>query len=272
MGEQWQALLTVGGFALLTLAIFGGLLGRIRRDGGKVEAEHYGVPELVLSLLLAGAFVALIAFSVMQAPAVPAPRITVEKVLPNAFLFIMIAAGIGALLNHRGITLGEAFGLRRVGPVRSLLLGLGLIAAAFPLVLLAQVAMQTALPETAREQELVTLFREMSQKGDRAGLIQIFVAGAVIAPLCEEFLFRGFFYGVGKRYVGALASAILTSVLFAAFHVNVAALPSLFVLALTFTIAYEATGSLWVPVCMHAFFNAGQLGVLYLVNQPGPVQ
>ena len=38
----------------------------------------------------------------------------------------------------------------------------------------------------------------------------------------------------------------------------------LFLLALCFVIAYEATGSLLVPITMHALFNAGQLIALYI--------
>ena len=101
----------------------------------------------------------------------------------------------------------------------------------------------------------------------KAAIGQIFFAGAVIAPICEEFLFRGFFYVVFKRYLGAVASAVLTSALFAAFHVNLAAFPSLFALALCFTIAYEATGSLLVPITMHALFNGAQLAYLLHITQ-----
>ena len=79
-------------------------------------------------------------------------------------------------------------------------------------------------------------------------------------------MFRGFFYVVFKRYVGAPVSALFTAALFAAFHVNLTAFPGLFVLALCFTIAFEATGSLVVPMTMHALFNGAQLGLLYLMS------
>ena len=42
-------------------------------------------------------------------------------------------------------------------------------------------------------------------------------------------------------------------------HGNVPALAGLIVLAAMFTIAYEITGCLWVPILMHAMFNSLQL-------------
>ena len=59
-----------------------------------------------------------------------------------------------------------------------------------------------------------------------------------------------------KRFFGSLPSLVFTGVLFGLVHVNAPALVPLFVLACTFTIAYEVTGSLFVPMAMHALFNA----------------
>ena len=42
-----------------------------------------------------------------------------------------------------------------------------------------------------------------------------------------------------------------------------ASMPGLFVLALCLTLAYEASGSLIVPLVMHAGFNLSQLLYLY---------
>ncbi len=92
----------------------------------------------------------------------------------------------------------------------------------------------------------------------------VLLAGVILAPVCEEFLFRGFFYGVAKRYAGAPLSGFLTAALFAAFHASLTSLPGLFVLAVALTLAYERTGSLAVPITMHALFNAMSLGLLYL--------
>jgi membrane protease YdiL (CAAX protease family) len=98
----------------------------------------------------------------------------------------------------------------------------------------------------------------------RTGLV--ILSAVVIAPLFEEFLFRGhlqtllrYFFGKwlpkGVKGQGAAWGAILaTSVIFALVHPLWMA-PMIFVLALCLGYAYERTGVLWVSVVMHALFN-----------------
>ena len=251
--------------SLITIAVFGRMLRRIQREGGKVRADIFGFPELLISIVLSLIFVGLVAIGVWRAAHGIAPKtIGIEQVLPSALQTVILAVGLVGFLAFRGINVWRALGLGQVSLPRVVLLGLGLILAAFPGVLMGSLFMQLWLQTSAQKQELVLLFEQVVRGADRGGITQIFVAGAVIAPVCEEFLFRGLFYPTFKRYLRAGPSALLTSALFSAFHVNLAAFPSLFLLALCFVIAYEATGSLLVPMTMHALFNGAQLLFLYL--------
>src|SRR5438874_13298805 len=92
--------------------------------------------------------------------------------------------------------------------------------------------------------------------------------GVVLAPAAEELMFRGYLYGVLKRYCGVFAATILSAAMFAAMHLNLASLPSLFVLALCFTVAYEVTGSLLVTISMHALFNLTMFLMMLYLPQP----
>ena len=60
---------------------------------------------------------------------------------------------------------------------------------------------------------------------------------------------------------------LLTSLLFAAIHMNGPVFLPLFVLAVCLTLAYEATGSLWVPMLMHALFNGVMIGMMFYTAQ-----
>lgn len=266
-----EPLLLVGGLSVITLAIFGSLLGGMWHEGGKIRAKTYDLPELLVSLVLGGFFTALVVNSVVSGGGDAAPKVTFDQVLPNAIFFIIMVAAIALFLRYRGIDIRSAMGLDRVPIIRALATGLGLIVAAFPLVMCASLLAQLVLKQAAQEQELVTLFKQATQESNQSGIGQILIAGAIIAPICEEFLFRGLFYTVSKRYLGAIASALITSALFAAFHTSLTAFPSLFVLSLCFTIAFESTGSLVVPITMHAIFNASNLGFLYLLARSGNV-
>ena len=260
-------LLLVGGLSVITCAIFGSLIGGMRQEGGKIRAKTFDLPELLVSIVLASLFAGLVVKSALDSASADAPKITLDQVIPNSLFFVVMLVGISGFLAFRGIDVRVAMGLNRVPLVRAVATGLGLILAAVPLVLCAALVAQMILRQDAQEQEMVTLFRQASQQSNRDGVSKILVAVVVIAPICEEFLFRGFFYVVFKRYLGAPASALLTAALFAAFHVSLTAFPSLFVLALCFTIAFEITGSLVVPITMHALFNGAQLGVLYFMSR-----
>ena len=83
----------------------------------------------------------------------------------------------------------------------------------------------------------------------------LIVSTCLVAPVVEEVLFRGYIYPVVKRFSDRSFSAIFTSTVFAVVHLNVLSLAPLWALAMCFTIAYEITGCLWIPIMMHAIFN-----------------
>ena len=262
--------LVFAAFFAAALGVYGALIGGIAERGGKVRTAEFGFPDLLVGLVLAGFFIMLIVRSLVTGTEPPAAKaVTPDQVLPSAGIFLALLIGLIAFLRVRGIRVMELLGINRLSPVRVMGIAMGLLLAAFPLVLAVGLLMQTLLHETPREQELVTLFREVARNADRAAMTKILFAGVAIAPLAEEFLFRGYLYGVFKRYSGALCSGLFSAALFAAFHLNLASLPSLFVLAVCFTVAYEVSGSLLVPIGMHALFNSTELLALYQQAQGG---
>jgi len=85
----------------------------------------------------------------------------------------------------------------------------------------------------------------------------------VVAPIIEEFLFRGTLQNWLKRHLGMKASILLASLCFALFHLsasqglgNISLAISLFVFALFLGFVYEKQGSLFASIGLHATFNA----------------
>jgi uncharacterized protein len=103
------------------------------------------------------------------------------------------------------------------------------------------------------QQDVVETFNKSSSIGVKALLA---CAAIIIAPLTEEIVFRGFLYGVIKRFSDRWFAAIFTALIFAAVHQHVGSLFPLFLLGFGLALAYEVTGCLLVPVFMHAIFNA----------------
>jgi len=97
-------------------------------------------------------------------------------------------------------------------------------------------------------------------------IVKIFsiALACIAAPLVEEALFRGYFYGVLKRFTSPLFGALISSALFAVVHVNLPALLPLWGFAMILTLAYEATRCLWVPVLIHSLFNSTNVILLFI--------
>ncbi len=102
----------------------------------------------------------------------------------------------------------------------------------------------------------------------------------VLAPIFEEFFFRGFIYRTlrnglaGKLGLGAgvALAAVLDGLLFGVIHgtnTPIAILPVLAVLGAAFCLVYERTGSLFAVIALHATVNT--LGYLGAAKNSAPV-
>ncbi len=89
-----------------------------------------------------------------------------------------------------------------------------------------------------------------------AALILGFLAIAIIAPVVEELLFRGYLQtALAKRMKPWMAIAV-SSLVFGAIHMQPKALPVLAVLGAVFGYLYHRTGSLKVNIALHMVNNA----------------
>lgn len=87
----------------------------------------------------------------------------------------------------------------------------------------------------------------------------------VVAPVTEEFIFRGvLLHRWGVKW-GVRPAIVLTSVLFGVLHSN---LIGLFVFGVVMSLLYLSTRSLLVPMIAHATNNAIASGVDFLAAQP----
>ena len=98
--------------------------------------------------------------------------------------------------------------------------------------------------------------------GADKGTFALIVAGVlviVIAPIAEEFFFRGFFYRALRSRFRVLTAALIDGVVFGAIHFTgsdtLSILPILGVLGFLFCLVYERTGSLFSTIALHAVNN-----------------
>ncbi len=114
------------------------------------------------------------------------------------------------------------------------------------------------------EQDTVKLLKTAT---DPMVLWLMAVAAVVVAPVCEEVVFRGYLYPLAKRHVGPWVAAVCTGLIFAAAHGSLAALLPLFVFGIVLAVLHEKTGSIWAPIAVHFCFNGATVAMQTLVRQ-----
>jgi membrane protease YdiL (CAAX protease family) len=235
----------------------------VRQIGSRVtepEAEaapvrKFGWPEVLLALFLATFFLLTLAGSSSH----NIPRMRNRDLIVSALFTIGLLLVVAGFLRLRRFDLDLLGGFSKIGFFRTAVTGGVLMLAAYPLIFLADVITQRLLKKVPEKQAIVELFNASSTLEQR---ILIIVIAVSVAPLAEEFIFRFFMYGVVKRYFGRAIGVIVSSLLFAAVHAHLPSFAPLFVLGSCFAIAYEWSGSILVPMTMHALFNALTLTAL----------
>jgi len=171
-------------------------------------------------------------------------------------------AAIVVLLRRRRWSWRQAFGLEARGLARQVGRGVWFYLAAMPFFWFYSTLYQLGLKWLGVHtslQEVAVAITTVESLGVRLYLLALAVA---IAPVFEELFFRGILLPALARRVGAGGAVILTSLVFAAFHVHLPSFLPLFLIAVAFALAYLYTGSLLVPMVMHGVFNAVNLILL----------
>lgn len=188
------------------------------------------------------------------------PALNILGVVIQDLVFVGVALAFAAISARPR---GWHFGLRRVRFWPTLgWAALGILA-----YLIFNVAYE-ALVEPRAEQGVA----EALGVNDSAALLVIggFVI-IVMAPIAEEFFFRGFFYRALRnslarplgRWRGAILGAVLTGLIFGLVHIEpgnaaktLPIIPVLVALGVMFCLVYERTGSLFSVIALHALINA----------------
>ena len=235
----------------------------------KVSPKFWGLHELLMGVsavvglvLLANSFYSVVAVST---------RRTIEELTPliistELLLRVAVLIGFVVFFHKRRVDINAAFGLRRLAPLHAIGWGAVFGFASLPpvgIIIAANDALCRAFGLHPSEQPIAELFATTDSP---ALLALLTVFAAVIAPVFEEFMFRGFAYPALKQRFGTWRGLTLVSAAFALSHLHVPSLVPLFVLAIGLGLAYEWTGSLLAPVTMHALFNTIMVVRLFLLR------
>jgi uncharacterized protein len=148
------------------------------------------------------------------------------------------------------------FGLRetRVAPA------VGYVVAAY-LLFIAVAAGWSSLLNLHEEDDVVD---QLGAGSSTVALIAVAVLVCVVAPIAEEFFFRGYFFAALRNWRGVWPAAVLTGLVFGGIHVGSA--PAGFLVPLAFfgfllCLLYHRTRSLYPGIALHCINNSIAFGV-----------
>jgi uncharacterized protein len=94
-------------------------------------------------------------------------------------------------------------------------------------------------------------------------LLMLILVGA-IAPLVEEVLFRGVLFQWLRARLPLALAVLLSAAIFSVAHMIAPLMPALFVVGIILALAYEFTGSLWLPIVLHAMQNSLAVTLIFV--------
>ena len=125
-------------------------------------------------------------------------------------------------------------------------------------------ALYTAIVQPDAEQ---TVAQDLGADQGTLGMIAAGFMVICVAPVAEEFFFRGFFYRALRSRYSVLVAALIDGILFGIIHWDLSTadglliVPPLAALGFMFCLVYERTGSLYPVIALHALNNALAFGV-----------
>lgn len=160
--------------------------------------------------------------------------------------FLVLALAITWLMTKRKISFSALAGKLPTGynwwPV--LLMAVGLLVYADGAIIIVMVALSKLDPQSTDE----LLFETFSESH-----LHFFITAVILAPIFEEILFRGLLFSRLARKWGMTVGIIASSVIFGILHLEFVL--GAFVIGVVMCALYVRTGTLLVPMALHAVYN-----------------
>ncbi|MCK5849584.1 MAG: CPBP family intramembrane metalloprotease [Kiritimatiellae bacterium] len=164
--------------------------------------------------------------------------------------------------------LADSFGIRPGLLWLSIKQGLVIYLAALPVVIFYSMLYIATIEylgyPTKESQEIIKTILDPSLS--LGGQIYLVIVAVALAPLVEEMVFRGVLIPALLKKVRLSLAISVVSLLFAAIHFHVPSLVPLFLIATAFSLGYLYSGSIIVPIVMHATFNLINLAAIFILK------
>lgn len=268
-------ILQIFGLSLLAILIAMPIYHNVRKTSPELGWNYHGnVPTSQFNLLdTLGVTLSLLLLlsNILIVPFVDPKLLAGSEQLSGIALVIagivsqMIPAGIAVLFLALRFDLLELLGLKHPDWKR---IGIVVLVGMVAIMILANLAgfiTEPFLKHTFGEQNPQDAVKMMldAKVNNPKLLIGLAFLACIVAPICEEIVFRGYFYGLMKRYSCRYFAAIITGLIFGLVHISIWSLAPLIVVGILLAIVYELSGSLWAPMICHCIFNS--ISTIYMI-------
>lgn len=275
--QEAYVVLQIFGLSLLAILIAVPIYHHVRRTSPELGWNYHGnVPTsqfTPLDILGVGAALLLLLSNILALPFIDPEKLETAGELSGFTLIIagiisqMIPAGIAILFLAFRFNVFDIFGLKHPDWKRiAIIVALGMLAI-YALAGIAGYFAEPLLKQAFGEknpQAAVQMMQDAKANNPQL-LIGLAFLACIVAPICEEIVFRGYFYSVMKRYSCRYFAAVSTGLIFGLVHGSMWSLAPLVVIGIVLAVVYEISGSLWAPMICHCIFNSINTFILIFV-------
>ena len=138
--------------------------------------------------------------------------------------------------------------------------------AAVPIVLAAFAISSAVFGTHGSQSPVLSMLFQVARSNNLPAICLFYLSLSVLAPLCEEPLFRGLLYQSVRARIGVFGAAVISAFLFAVLHLDPGALLPLFALGLVLAVVFEKSGSLVPSMITHGLWNGANFTISLLVS------
>lgn len=152
----------------------------------------------------------------------------------------------------------------RLSAGKSIKVGLKWLAITYPIMFLASYIAQVTLNLLGFERVIQEPIRVLLEADSKIELGLAIVSVVLVAPICEEVIFRGALFRFLHKRMPLVVSLLVSGALFALPHANLYNFVALLIVGIMLALAYRESGSLLSCITFHAVFNTINLTLILL--------
>ena len=201
-------------------------------------------------------------------------QVNVVKVLlmvSHIFLFAIPAIIYGFVIYKRGWT--KQFYLSKKPKWSLMGLSFFLVFFSLPIVLWIYYFSMELIPSDSTAEQTRALQAALLNMDGPTDLILNLILVGVLAGVGEELLFRGGMQKIlAEMFKNTHIAIWVTAIIFSAIHGELQGFIPRLIMGAVFGYVLTRTGSLWIPIVMHIFFNSTQVVATYLSQDIDPAE